>query len=396
MLRNVFLSIFLSLFAINFTFANNQDLFGKDCKSVTSFEQNDTSIEVDYKGKSSVQYGAAASANPKPFNLIVFHWPGNCASIEKAVSYGQNYDSGRQGIFGYHFYIDQSGKIVQAAPMYKRTNHVDSRNNRGVINYDNNSSIGISLVCSEKGTGAKQLETAVKLGNAIQIAYGIPSNRIFGHGQIQTTREFAEGLPAANATKNNTPKGDYIINYTLENGNKVACKVDGPIPAGCSGDLCNVSVPSSQGGVLGNLLNKINGNSPRYNDSNDPGDSFILDDKNYNLKNNPSSSQNQNSNPYLNNIIQPTTRPPYYLVTLATTTINSNSRCTNTFIVSERLKKDYYVNYYNKNYYTKYGGWEAFLQNQEVKFSFESYFAKFIAKSVQSALNNLKSCGLNS
>lgn len=374
---------------VNLSFAQStSDLLGRDCKRVDSFETSNESIEITYQGKNNLSYGSAASANPRPFQLIVFHWPGSGCDIQKAVNYGQNTDSARGAMFGYHFYIDPSGKIIQGAPMFKRTNHVDSKNGRGTINYDNNSSLGISLVCSEKGTGAKQLETAVKLGNAIQVAYGIPSYKIFGHGEIQTTRDLPEGRPAAIATRNSTPKGEYKINYTLENGSKAVCVVDGSVPAGCSGDLCNVSIPASSNSALDSILNKLGiGSKQIYSDNNDPGDTSILQDRAFNLKNNPTPAQEP--------LVQPLQRyyptPQPIQQPVATTTQNS---CTNIFIASEKAKLTYYLDGYNKSYASSFGAWNIFLNTQVTSYSFEAFFAKFYVRKINESYLNLKACNL--
>jgi hypothetical protein len=85
-----------------------------------------------------------------------------------------------------------------------------------------------------------QKEAAVKLGLAIQQAYGIPSSNIYGHGDIQTNRQPNEGIVAKNALKaaNGEAKKTKIF-YTLKGGKRVLCEVDGPVPQNCTGSYCN-------------------------------------------------------------------------------------------------------------------------------------------------------------
>jgi hypothetical protein len=196
-------------------------------------------LNIKYMGSESVRY---SGTTPRKFDMIVFHDPGsnNCDPINM-VRYGQTYDSARGGVFGYHFYIALDGTIYQGAPLSKRTNHVLAKNSRTNIPFDNGSALGISLMCGHRQVPQAQLNAAVKLGHAIQVAYGIPSNRIVGHGELQTDRSPNEGLVAARATRTSTPSGTSQVQYTMQSqSTKVLCSVTGQIPPGCSGNGCEV------------------------------------------------------------------------------------------------------------------------------------------------------------
>src|SRR5690606_19623212 len=83
-------------------------------------------LDIAYAAAPGATYGRTATARAAPFRGIVFHHTAtpDSSSAEAAVSYGQRYDSVRKGTFGYHFYIDRDGNIIQGAPMSARTSHV--------------------------------------------------------------------------------------------------------------------------------------------------------------------------------------------------------------------------------------------------------------------------------
>ncbi|NCA73127.1 MAG: hypothetical protein EOM91_24365, partial [Sphingobacteriia bacterium] len=155
-------------------------------------------MDIDYRGDPSFQYGKSASANAKPFSGIVFHDPGSDASLDQLVDYGKSVDGARGGAFGYHFYVDRDGKIVQGAPMDKRTNHIKPNSKFGMSNSD---TLGISLIGAQHGATREQLEAARELGGSLAKEYGIDGSRIFGHGEIQGDKRKDEGSDAAAALR---------------------------------------------------------------------------------------------------------------------------------------------------------------------------------------------------
>lgn len=353
-----------------------QELLGTNCGQVTAATTEDNTINIIYRGKNNVPYGRDASSNPQHFNLIVFHYPYTSCQPEASVNSGLNYSDERGGYFGYHFYIAQNGDIYQGAPMNKRTNHVFQPESRGIINYDNNSSVGITLVCGENGPPQSQVDAAVKLGHALQVAYNIPSNRIFGHGEIQNNRETREGSPAQQMTRSKSPtSGKFTINYTLENGQKTSCSIDGPVPAGCTGNMCNVSIPAASTGV---------GSSPKLNDSNDfsPGQKDLPYQGNHPPQN---SSLPQNGLPVN---AAPTTNQS----NPASPTTAINAKCSDTELVNLKLKINYYAGIYSKKYRSKYGNWADLLNKNNYSFSFEYFFAKYIAREISVNINALNIC----
>ncbi|MFM2415074.1 MAG: hypothetical protein RI911_767 [Candidatus Parcubacteria bacterium] len=203
-------------------------------------------LSIQYMGNDSVRYSGAVA---RPFDMIVFHDPGsnNCDPFPM-IRYGQTYDASRGGVFGYHFYIARDGKIYQGAPMNRRTNHISSANARTNMPFSNSSALGISLMCGHQQIPEAQLRAAQKLGHAIQVAYGVPSNRIFGHGELQTNRSPNEGLVAARLTRQSTPSEKSQIKYAM-NGAQVLCGISGRVPPGCTGNGCEVFAQST--GVLG-------------------------------------------------------------------------------------------------------------------------------------------------
>jgi N-acetylmuramoyl-L-alanine amidase len=186
---------------------------------------------VRYRANDAIAY---AGVQPKPFSMIVFHDPGSATCDPLAmIRYGQTYDKKRDGMFGYHFYIAQDGTVFQGAPLTRRTNHVSGSYHRTPLRYANASAIGITLMCGHKKIPEAQLKAAVVLAHTLQVAYSIPSAKIFGHGELQYNRMPNEGLIAARAARTSVPVG--VSAFLLERNKSVGqCVVDGPTPPGCS------------------------------------------------------------------------------------------------------------------------------------------------------------------
>ena len=82
-----------------------------------------TGLNIDDQSDPNFGYGESATANAQPFKGIVFHHTSS-DSLQNEVAYGKTKDAKRGGAFGYHYYIGQDGKVVQGAPLDKRTNHI--------------------------------------------------------------------------------------------------------------------------------------------------------------------------------------------------------------------------------------------------------------------------------
>lgn len=146
-------------------------------------------------------YGIDATKNQKPFGSLVVHHTAD-KPIDNLVRYGQSVDNERGGAFGYHFYIGRDGSVIQGAPLNKRTNHVKPPSHKARSgkrpNVSNSNALGISLVGAENGATPEQLDAARKLSQNLMSEYGIDSNSIFGHGELQSDRMNTEGLELVN------------------------------------------------------------------------------------------------------------------------------------------------------------------------------------------------------
>ncbi len=196
-----------------------------------------TSLPVSYNASTQVPY---SDARPRPFSMIVFHDPGSSQCDPVAMlKYGQTYDRRRDGIFGYHFYIARDGTVYQGAPLVKRTNHVSGSYRRTQLQYSNSSAIGISLMCGHMKIPEAQLKAAMRLGHMLQIAYEIPSSRIFGHGELQYNRLPNEGLIAARATRTTFADSTDALSVKKKSSISV-CGITGIPPTPCDGLRCEV------------------------------------------------------------------------------------------------------------------------------------------------------------
>ena len=112
------------------------------------------------------------------------------------------------GHYGYHFYIAPNGRIVQGAPLTKRTNHVSPA---ASVRYEfgraaqNTNAIGVCCVGAWNGGGfnptKKQTSEATTLIFALADVYSIPFNNVFGHGELQSNRHREEGTSIARTVR---------------------------------------------------------------------------------------------------------------------------------------------------------------------------------------------------
>lgn len=158
-------------------------------------------LNIEYAGDPTFVYGSEATASAQPFIGIVGHHT-SPPSVNSLVNYGKTIDQERGGAFGYHFYVGRDGRIVQGAPLTKRTNHVkppgsSQRSGRPGNNLANNNSIGVSMVGGTPGNATDiQIDTTFKLMQALMSHFGISNTSVFGHGEVQSDRQAEEGMAA--------------------------------------------------------------------------------------------------------------------------------------------------------------------------------------------------------
>lgn len=165
-------------------------------------------LKVVSKIDPSAPYGRAATRAAKPFQGIVLHHTASERGADEMVQYGQTVDSERGGSFGYHFYIDRDGTIIQGAPMDKRTNHVKDPGHgqrKDSTGLSNSNSIGISLVGKGGDETPAQVDAAAKLVKSLQKTYNIGQGRIVGHGELQDDRQHNEGAAVLRAIRGGDP-----------------------------------------------------------------------------------------------------------------------------------------------------------------------------------------------
>lgn len=160
-------------------------------------------LDIHYRGSSSSPYGKSATRNKRPFNSIVLHHNDPRHSTDWLINYQIVGDVGRNGHFGYHFYIDPAGVVFQGAPLTKRTNHVKplsmpQRKKFGRI-ATNSSAVGVTCVAAGNTytPTAAQLQTQDQLVRALADHYQISLSNVFGHGELQTDRHANEGTAPA-------------------------------------------------------------------------------------------------------------------------------------------------------------------------------------------------------
>ena len=162
-------------------------------------------LTIAYKGVDNSPYGRTATRNKRAFRGIILHHTAPGKTAQWYVDYQHKGDSGRGGHhFGYHFYISRAGKILQGAPLTKRTNQISSKSQvrRKIGDYlHNTNSMGVSCVGAGKPSGfaptKAQMETVRILVFALCDVFEISFADVYGHGEIQTNRMRSEGTSLA-------------------------------------------------------------------------------------------------------------------------------------------------------------------------------------------------------
>lgn len=168
---------------------------------------NAPGLPIKYEAQPGQTFGQSATANAQPFQNVVAHHTGG-PTLEGALNTARRGDPFRSDVkYGYHFYIDTDGTVVQGAPLDARTNHVQppgasQRTARPDIS--NNNSVGVSFVGTGSNPTPEQLAAAQNLTRALQAQYGIAPENVVGHGEIQSNRQTSEGMPLVNAIRSGT------------------------------------------------------------------------------------------------------------------------------------------------------------------------------------------------
>lgn len=174
---------------------------------------------VSYWTNPMAQYGEDATDKAKPFVGIVTHYtrPGPVLNF---VKYGHSRDFSRGGnSFGYHFYVDEFGRIAQGAPLSKRTNHmrkIGHRTRRSAGSHvDSSNSVGVVMTgacvledeeskktrCISESLTEPQRRAGMAVIRALQDRFNVPCEAIWGHGELQTSRSSFEGEALAVAAR---------------------------------------------------------------------------------------------------------------------------------------------------------------------------------------------------
>ncbi|MEO1719619.1 MAG: peptidoglycan recognition family protein [Pseudomonadota bacterium] len=169
---------------------------------------------VAYWGRPDAQYGLRATKRRSKPRAIVVHFTHFPKSLHSLVQYGHRRDPQRgNASFGYHFYIDWTGRIVQGAPLSVRTNHIKPPHRAqrtGVARKVwSGNAIGITLVgacnalraptwgawrrCARETPTSAQLAAGMAVIDALRARYAIPCRAVYGHGELQTDRRAFEG-----------------------------------------------------------------------------------------------------------------------------------------------------------------------------------------------------------
>jgi N-acetyl-anhydromuramyl-L-alanine amidase AmpD len=163
-------------------------------------------LNIEYKGKDSSPYGIDATKAKQKFIGLIIHHTGDDHDTDWYVDYQIKGDKVRKGHFGYHFFISPEGRVVQGAPLTKRTNQISPESSVRLKfrkEFQNTNTIGISCVGAgktkpDRSEPTEKQKTAVyQMVFALCDLYSIPFDAVVGHGEIQSNRMAVEGLELA-------------------------------------------------------------------------------------------------------------------------------------------------------------------------------------------------------
>jgi len=183
----------------------------------------DVSLNLDYAyglepvekdGETYYQYGLEATKKAKAINYrvdgFILHHTSSNGSFQAILNYiskvARDKDGEKTGQFGYHFLVNRDGRITQAAPLNKRTNHIKpgSKSQRVALHHlENHNTIGVSLyggyrtidgINYHQPAPRVQLDAAYKLIVALGSKYDVSLERCWGHGDRTSRFSFHESV----------------------------------------------------------------------------------------------------------------------------------------------------------------------------------------------------------
>lgn len=166
---------------------------------------------IAYWGRIDAPYGDRVTRHAKAPLAIVVHFTDETPAVT-LVEYGHRADPHRgNAAYGYHFYIDRAGRVLQGAPLGVRTNHVKPSHAGervgATTHLDGSNTIGVALIgacrspplspityrCPSDQPTAAQVASGLAVVAALQQRFSMPCTAIYGHGELQTDRKSFEG-----------------------------------------------------------------------------------------------------------------------------------------------------------------------------------------------------------
>lgn len=136
---------------------------------------------VDQSGK----FGGNWNFGTMKANSLVVHHTAGRGTVEGVVQ------TFKERGFPAHFVIDREGKTHQILGIDQRGRHTK---NSKVNDVTNANSWGVEIIAKDDSdVTPKQVQAAVQLTKMLHEQHGMPMNRVFGHGEINTHKQQTEG-----------------------------------------------------------------------------------------------------------------------------------------------------------------------------------------------------------
>ena len=172
---------------------------------VASTDQSLEGLRITKRYDENLPYGVDATREKENFSGIIVHTAGK-ASLGEQLAYMASPDPNRNNAqYGYHYVIDRNGDVYQTAPLEKRTNHILADKDPS---FSNRNSIGVALITNGGEPTEAQKQSALKLTSGLQGQYGIDTDRVMSHADIQNDRAHVDG---------DHPEAHEVIAYIREN-----------------------------------------------------------------------------------------------------------------------------------------------------------------------------------
>jgi hypothetical protein len=171
-------------------------------------------------------------------NGLVIHHTGGRGTVEGVL---QTY---RERNFPAHFIIDRDGTVYRALPETSRGQHIRPSQRREFSDMSNLNTWGVEIIARDDGDVLPaQATAAIALTQYLNKGYGMPTNRVVGHGYINSHKQSTEGQSTLLAMRAaGLPVADYVMDLAVG----TALAINDPFTAAKTRTMMTLPTPVSE------------------------------------------------------------------------------------------------------------------------------------------------------